>query len=172
MSCQAGGGRRVSAVVSTERPQLRAMRESDLPHVLAVENSAYEFPWTLGIFRDCLRVGYHCCVFETAAGRIIGHSVKSFAAGECHILNVCIRPDWQRQGLGAEMVEHLCQIAHRKGARMALLEVRASNAVAYRVYTRLGFDEVGTRHNYYPAQHGRENAIILARELQASGASA
>lgn len=155
----------MSAVVSPERPTLRAMRESDLAHVLAVENSAYEFPWTLGIFRDCLRVGYHCYVLETVAGRIVGHAIMSVAAGESHILNVCVRPDWQRQGLGAEMVEFLCEIARRKGAHMALLEVRASNAVAYRVYTRLGFDEVGTRHNYYPAHRGRENAIILAREL-------
>lgn len=165
MPGEAGRVWHMSAVVSTERPQLRAMRESDLAHVLAVENSAYEFPWTLGIFRDCLRVGYHCYVFETAAGRIIGHGIMSVAAGECHILNVCVRPDWQRQGLGGEMVEHLCELARRKGARMVLLEVRASNAVAYRVYNRLGFDEVGIRHNYYPAQRGRENAIILAREL-------
>jgi len=155
----------MSAVVSTERPRLRAMSEADLSQVLAVESSAYDFPWTRGIFRDCLRVGYHCYVFEAAVGGIVGHGVMSVAAGECHILNVCIRPDWQRQGLGAEMVEHLCELARRKGARMALLEVRVSNTVAYRVYTRRGFDEVGVRRNYYPARHGREDAIILAREL-------
>jgi ribosomal-protein-alanine N-acetyltransferase len=154
----------MSAVVSAPHPRLRAMREADLHAVLAVENAAYEFPWTYGIFRDCLRVGYLCFVYETPTA-LIGHGVMSVAAGECHILNLCVHPDWQRRGLGAELLEFLTGVAHRRGARMALLEVRVSNRAAYRLYTRLGFDEVGVRRGYYPARGGREDAIILAREL-------
>jgi ribosomal-protein-alanine N-acetyltransferase len=154
----------MSAVVSAPHPRLRAMRETDLHAVLAVENEAYEFPWTLGIFRDCLRVGYQCYVLETPTA-LVGHGVMSVAAGECHILNICVHPDWQRRGLGAELVEFLTGVARRRGARMALLEVRVSNAIAYRLYTRLGFDEVGVRRGYYPARDGREDAVILAREL-------
>ena len=136
----------------------------DLPAVLEIENASYEFPWTLPIFRDCLRVGCHCYVYE-GPRRILGHGIMSVAAGECHLLNICIHPDHQRQGLGEGMVLFLLDFARLRKARVALLEVRMSNTAAYRLYTKLGFDEVGLRKSYYPARHGREDAIILARDL-------
>lgn len=154
----------MSAVVSVSAPRLRAMSVEDLPAVLAIEEAAYEFPWTLAIFRDCLRVGYLCQVYEGPNG-IIGHGVLSVAAGECHVLNICIHPDYQRRGLGRALVEFLLDIVRTKGARVALLEVRPSNIAAYRLYTGLGFDEIGIRKNYYPAAKGREDAILLARDL-------
>jgi ribosomal-protein-alanine N-acetyltransferase len=155
----------MSAVVSPTPPQLRGMREEDLPAVLAIETAAYEFPWTLGIFHDCLRVGYPAFVAEVASAGIVGYGVMSVAAAECHLLNICVHPSWQRLGLGGEIVEYLLDVARRKRATLALLEVRVSNQAAYRLYTRLGFDEVGTRKHYYPARQGREDAVILAREL-------
>lgn len=147
------------------RLKLRAMREADLQAVLEVEQSAYEFPWTLAIFRDCLRVGYDCYVLEGAQG-LVGHGIMSVGAGECHLLNICVHPLYQGRGLGRALVEFLLRRAREKGARVALLEVRVSNHVAQRLYTRLGFNEVGTRKGYYPARAGREDAIILARELE------
>ena len=154
----------MSAFALAPEPSLRPMRESDLPAVLVVEQSAYEFPWTLAIFRDCLRVGYHCWVYEGPHG-LIGHGVMSVAAGECHLLNICVHPDYQRRGLGSALVSFLLGRARRMGARVALLEVRVSNAAGYRLYVKLGFDEIGVRKHYYPARHGREDAIILARDL-------
>ena len=154
----------MSAVALAPEPSLRPMRESDLPAVLVVEQSAYEFAWTLAIFRDCLRVGYHCWVYEGPHG-LIGHGVMSVAAGECHLLNICVHPDYQRRGLGSALVSFLLDRARRMGARVALLEVRVSNAAGYRLYVKLGFDEIGVRKHYYPARHGREDAIILARDL-------
>ena len=154
----------MSAVAKFPQPQLRPMVEADLPHVLKVEQRCYEFPWTLGIFRDCLRVGYHGYVVESPSG-LIGHGVMSIGAGECHLLNICVHPDWQRRGLGRQLVETLLEVARKKRVSTALLEVRVSNAAAYRLYVNLGFNEVGMRHHYYPGRAGREDAIILAREL-------
>ena len=141
------------------------MSGHDLKAVMEVEQSSYEFPWTLPIFRDCLRVGCYCFVYETLEHGIIGHGIMSVAAAECHLLNICIHPDFQRQGLGEGMTLFLLDFARQKKARVALLEVRISNAAAYNLYIKLGFDEVGLRQNYYPARHGREDAIILARDL-------
>lgn len=154
----------MSAVVSLPAPLLRPMREADLEAVLANELAAYEFPWTLGILRDCLRVGYVCYVCEGAEG-IVGHGVVSVAAGECHLLNVCVHPDHQRRGFGRLLVEYLLDLARERGAHAALLEVRPSNVAAYKLYTGMGFDEIGLRKNYYPAARGREDAILLARDL-------
>lgn len=154
----------MSAVVAAPQPVIRAMTGLDLPRVIMVEEAAYEFPWTLPIFRDCLRVGCHCYVYEGPHG-ILGHGIMSVAVGECHILNICIHPEHQRRGLGEGLVHFLLDLARQKKARIALLEVRISNSAAYRLYTKLGFDEVGLRKAYYPARHGREDAIILARDL-------
>ncbi len=140
------------------------MCEADLSQVLTVEHASYEFPWTPGIFHDCLRVGYKCYVYEGPSG-LIGHGVMSVAAGECHILNVCVHPDWQRRGLGRQLVQFLLDVARQNGVQTALLEVRASNTAAYHLYIDLGFNEVGVRQKYYPARDGREDAIILALEL-------
>lgn len=154
----------MSAAANLLQPRLRAMVESDLTRVLEVERISYAFPWTTGIFRDCLRVGYHCYVFEGPSGPI-GHGVMSIAASECHLLNICIHPEWQRRGLGRQLVQFLLEIARRKSVKTALLEVRVSNTGAYRLYANLGFNEVGMRRHYYPGYGGREDAIILAREL-------
>lgn len=153
-----------AAVVSPERARLRPMREADLAAVLEVERASYEFPWTRTIFRDCLRVGYACFVYETPQG-LIGHGLMSIGAGECHLLNICVHPKYQRRGLGRAMVDFLLKLAQRKSARVALLEVRVSNVSAYKLYMDMGFDEIGIRREYYPARNGREDAIILARDL-------
>jgi [ribosomal protein S18]-alanine N-acetyltransferase len=155
-----------AAVVASERPRLRPMRAADLNAVLEVERSSYEFPWTRAIFRDCLRVGYYCFVYETSAG-LVGHGIVSIAAEECHLLNICVHPEYQRRGLGRALVNFLLMFARRKRTRVALLEVRVSNTGAYKLYTQLGFDEIGIRKDYYPARYGREDAIILARDLSA-----
>lgn len=153
-----------AALVSPDRPQLRQMREADLNQVLEVERASYEFPWTRSIFRDCLRVGYHCFVYETGI-HLAGHGIMSIGAEECHLLNICIHPEYQRRGLGRALINFLLLLARRKRAQVALLEVRVSNVSAYKLYTQLGFDEIGIRKDYYPARYGREDAIILARDL-------
>jgi ribosomal-protein-alanine N-acetyltransferase len=154
----------MSAVLSNDLPRLRDMQEADLPAVLAIERVAYEFPWTEGIMRDCLKFGYVCKLYESADG-IIGYGILSIAAGECHFLNICIAPEHQQQGYGARLVAHLLQIARAAQARTALLEVRVSNVPAFRLYHKMGFNEIGVRKGYYPAHHGREDALIFARDL-------
>ncbi len=154
----------MSAVIKPVTPRIRPMEIADLKAVIRVERAAYEYPWTENIFRDCLRVGYYCCVVELSEG-IIGHGIMSYAIGECHLLNVCIHPRYQHQGLGRKLVLHLLQVARRNRSRVAFLEVRVSNDVAYRLYQDLGFSEVGIRKDYYPAVHGREDAMILALDL-------
>ena len=153
----------MSAVLDSQ-PRLRDMREEDLPAIMSIERSAYEFPWTEGIMRDCFKFGYLCKVYESREG-IIGYGILSVAAGECHLLNICIHPEHQRLGHGARLVARLLQIARQAGARTALLEVRQSNKSAFRLYHRMGFNEIGQRKSYYPGHAGREDALVLMREL-------
>jgi ribosomal-protein-alanine N-acetyltransferase len=154
----------MSAVLRDALPRRRDMPETDVPAVMAIERVAYEFPWTEGVLRDCFRFGYICKVYETSAG-IIGYGIISIGAGECHFLNICIAPPHQQHGHGASLVAQLLKIARQKRAHMALLEVRVSNSAAFRLYHKMGFNEIGARRGYYPARVGREDALVLAREL-------
>ena len=155
----------VSAVVQSEKWEIRRMRESDLAEVLAVERAGYGFPWTEAVFRDCLRVGYGCWLLEYG-GQVSGHLILSVVAGEAHVLNLCIHPALQRRGLGGELLAHGLHCAARLGADMVFLEVRPSNRGALRLYESAGFGEVGQRPGYYPDRGGRrEDALILARPL-------
>ena len=146
---------------------LRPMTAADIPGVMQAERAAYEFPWSENIFRDCLQVGYYCCVLEDDSG-IIGHGVMSAAVGECHLLNICIHPDHQRQGHGERLVNYLLNVAYHARARIAYLEVRVSNIAAKSLYLKRGFREVGVRKNYYPDPGfgNREDALILVLEMR------
>ena len=154
----------MSAVVAASAPRLRPMCEDDLDRIMAIEHSAYEFPWTLGIFRDCLRFGYTCMVYEDDQD-ILGYGLLSVGAGECHLLNICIAPCYQGRGYGSRLIDLLLDVARGRNARMAFLEVRVSNQAAFHVYTKMGFNELGVRKNYYPTHTGREDAMLLARSL-------
>ena len=143
---------------------LRPMREDDLVAVHAVEERAYEFPWTLGIFRDCLRSDYPAWVLEEG-GLIVGYVLMSVAAGEAHILNVCIAPEHQGRGLGRKLVRAILHVARGRAAERVFLEVRPSNVGAIALYHDEGFNEIGRRPRYYPARDGREDAIVMAMEL-------
>ncbi|GAB4351718.1 MAG: ribosomal protein S18-alanine N-acetyltransferase [Gammaproteobacteria bacterium] len=142
----------------------RPMREEDIATVAAIERGAYSYPWTEGIFLDCLRVGYWCRVFEQC-GVIDAYGILSVAAGECHILNLCVRAEVQGRGIGRKVLAKMLAHARQQGADSAFLEVRPSNLPALRLYRHFGFNEVGIRRRYYPAPNSREDAIIMALSL-------
>lgn len=149
------------------RPQpsaLRPMRDDDLDAVMAIEVRAYPFPWTLGIFRDCLRADYPAWVL-LRDGQLIGYFLMSLAAGEAHVLNVCVAPEQQGHGYGRKLLHAILQIARGRGAERVFLEVRPSNTGAIQLYFDAGFNEIGRRPRYYPAKDGREDALVMAIEL-------
>jgi len=147
-----------------ETVEIRPMHELDIPVVGAIEKAAYQFPWSEGIFRDCLRVGYVCRVIDIA-GEMAGYGIMSIGAGEAHILNVCIRDEYRSRGLARKVLLYLLERARAAGMREAFLEVRPSNLAAARLYHSVGFEEVGVRRGYYQATVGREDAAVLRRIL-------
>ena len=155
----------MSAVIQTGEDGIRPMTLQDLDGVMAIENQIYPYPWTRGIFSDCIRVGYQCHVYQQN-NEIVSYCVLSIGAGEAHVLTVCVREDYQCQGVGHMMMSHMVKLAQITGAESILLEVRPSNEKAIRLYQRLGFIEVGVRPDYYPADDEREDALIMARQLR------
>lgn len=142
----------------------RPMCLEDVEAVLAIECEIYPFPWSYGNFRDSLSAGYSCWVFEFGEF-LIGYAVLMVAAGEAHLLNLGIAGDWQGKGLGRKFLRHMIRLARDYHAEVMLLEVRTSNIAARRLYATDGFREIAVRKNYYPAEDGREDAILMELPL-------
>ena len=145
----------------------RRMTLADIKQVMTIERAVYEFPWTERIFGDCIRVGYQCWM-ASVKQRIVGHAVISVTAGESHILNLSIGREHQRQGFGRQFIEFLVDEARAQDAQTMLLEVRPSNTAAISCYNSAGFNEIGSRKDYYPAANGREDALLFARHITPS----
>jgi [ribosomal protein S18]-alanine N-acetyltransferase len=143
---------------------IRPMNELDVPMVVEIERAAYQFPWSEGIFRDCLRVGYVCRVVDVE-GETAGYGIMSVGAGEAHILNVCIHDEYRGRGFARKVLVYLLDRARTSGMYEAFLEVRPSNTAAARLYHSMGFEQVGVRRGYYQASVGREDAAVLRRVL-------
>lgn len=142
----------------------RPLTLMDLPAIMEIERRAYEFPWTMGIFTDCLRVGYTAWGLEEFA-TLRAYCITSIAAGEAHILNLCVDPSYQGLGLGGRLLGRILDLCRKRQVERVLLEVRPSNEQAMALYHRHGFSKVGERRGYYPAQSGREDAVVMSLRI-------
>ena len=144
---------------------IRPMGEADVATVAALERASYVFPWSEGIFRDCVRVGYVCRV-ALLDEALVAYSVMSIGAGESHILNLCVSNDFRCRGIGRRVLTYMLERATAAGMMEAFLEVRPSNTGAIRLYQSMGFEQVGVRRGYYQAVGGREDAAVLKLPLR------
>jgi ribosomal-protein-alanine acetyltransferase len=144
----------------------RPLADDDLAYVAALEAQIHVAPWTLGNFRDALAAGYLAQAGERE-GRIVAYGVLMLAPGEAQILNVSVVPDSRREGLGRALLDRFMRDAARRGAEQVFLEVRVGNAAAIGLYRGAGFDAVGRRTAYYPAdaQGVHEDALVMRRAL-------
>jgi len=154
----------VPKVITAIPGNYRLMRLDDVENVFAIDEDIYPFPWTEGIFTDCINASQLCIVNEIE-NKIVSYGVVGMIVNEAHILNLSVRRDMQGKSYGRELLVYLLDLAQRSGAVRALLEVRESNQIALALYQSLGFEEIGIRKDYYPAEGGRENAIVLAKPI-------
>ena len=143
---------------------LRELIETDLPQVLVIEQATQNAPWTQETFERCFNMGYRGWVI-VQENKLLGFVIVSFVMGECHILNLCVHPECQRQGLGRELLSHALHTSKQMGAGMAYLEVRLSNKPAIGLCHWAGFVQIGHRKGYYPHPTGREDALVFAKDL-------
>ncbi len=166
MSCATAcrGERRVIAPVSEVPAAIRDMGHEDLSTVSDIERRSYEFPWSHGVFRDCLLAGYRNIVL-VREGRVAGYGILSVAAGEAHILNLCVDPELRSMGYGERLLDEMLFRARAASVREVFLEVRPSNVMALALYRKKGFYQVANRPAYYQSHQGREDAAVLAKKL-------
>jgi ribosomal-protein-alanine N-acetyltransferase len=154
----------MAAVLAAPVVDFAPMRVEDIDAIVAAEERIYRFPWTRGNFADSLAAGYIGLLLHEG-GVLAGYGVVMIAVDEAHLLNISILPERQRRGLGSRLLDELGALARSRGATRMLLEVRRSNAAGRDFYERHGFMAIGERRGYYAAELGREDAIVMAKDL-------
>ena len=145
---------------------LRLAEPSDLSMILDIERQSYSHPWTEGNFVDCFKPGYEVWLcLSKKNGNVSGYALLSVAAGESHLLNICVGKEYRRLGLAKYLISHLVERAKALRADVMFLEVRQSNKFAIALYEAFGFNEIGLRKGYYPLGKERENAIVMAYQF-------
>ena len=158
---------------SSDTARLLPMTAPHLDAVLAIENTAYEFPWSRGNFVDSLAAGHVAQMLCNLRGEMLGYFVALPGYEEMHLLNLTVAPAVQGRGHACSMLAWLVALCREQGARQLWLEVRESNVRARRVYQRFGFASIGLREGYYPALHGRrEDAVVMGMPTAATAAAA
>ena len=147
--------------------EVRPMSHDDIGQVSDIERRSYDFPWSHGVFRDCLLAGYHCIVLDRDA-QVVGYSILSVAAGEAHILNLCVDPNFRQRGYGEKLLDELLERATSIEVHEIVLEVRPSNETAIALYRKKGFRLIARRPAYYQASEGREDAAVLSKRIKKS----
>jgi len=138
------------------------MQPADLDAVLAIENDVYPFPWTRGNFMDSIASGYETWVLRDGLGTIHGYFLLMLSVDDAHLLNITVDRGLQGRGIGLMLLHKARAIARSRGLSAILLEVRPSNERAAKIYLRYGFDRIGVRRGYYPAENNtREDAIVM-----------
>jgi len=138
------------------------MTPSDLDEVLPIEDVSYSVPWKRSMFEAELHGNRFARFFiarDTEKNRLLGYVCFWMVFDELHLMNLSVHPDWRRMGIGEELARRALASARESGARLATLEVRASNEAAKRLYEKLGFKVTGVRQGYY--RDPKEDAVIM-----------
>ncbi|MEL0102883.1 MAG: ribosomal protein S18-alanine N-acetyltransferase [Gammaproteobacteria bacterium] len=152
----------MSSLQNTLMTSFVSMNDSHIDQVFEIECKSYGYPWSKKIFIDCLKNNYLCKVL-ILNNDIIGYSISSIVQDECHIMNLCVDAEFRGSGYGRLILRELHDEIKDMKCKIVFLECRPTNNSALRLYNSEGYNEIGVRKNYYPAPHGYEDAIMLAK---------
>ena len=136
-----------------------------LDSVLEIERESNPYPWTARNFSDCIEKGYYSMVLEDNE-RLVGFAIMAISSEESHLLNIGVSKDFRGSGFGEKILKKMIIAAEVMGSKKIILEVRVSNKIAYRLYEKLGFHEIGERKKYYRLPEGREDAYVMSKTLK------
>jgi ribosomal-protein-alanine N-acetyltransferase len=140
------------------------MSKDDLDELMAIERSAYRYPWSSGFFLQELQVACARSIVAEIDGRIAGSVLFWLLPGSIDIHNLAIAPTLRRLGIARRLMLQVEAVARQHAAARVTLEVRQSNEPAKRLYQSLGFVHTGLRKGYY--SDDGEDAFTMALELE------
>ena len=143
---------------------LRPFEKVDLPYLISLERLTQAAPWPEDVFARCLEAGSVAWILEVDQ-RVIGFIFILERAGEAHILNLCVHPDFQQRGYGFQLLTHVLHGLEHNKVSFVYLEVRRSNESAINLYKKMGFYKIGERKNYYVHGDHQEDALVFAKHF-------
>ena len=145
-----------------------AVNELSIDALMRVENACHTHPWTVNTMQSCLAGRY----FNLAAfneQQIIGFYIGEKAGPDFTLMDICVAPDFQGQGIAKQLLAAFIEYGEKHHAENLFLEVRETNTRAIALYEQAGFSEMSVRKNYYPSsdpsKNGHEDAILMGMTL-------
>jgi ribosomal-protein-alanine N-acetyltransferase len=136
---------------------------SDINQLMPIENACHSHPWSEKTFASCVG-GRYFGEKLSDQHKALGFYVGELVIDEATLMDICIEPTEQGNGLGRKLLNQFIEQAQAKGAIKIWLEVRAKNISAQMLYMNTGFVETGRRTGYYPSARGfgYEDAIVMS----------
>jgi len=130
---------------------------------MAIERTAYAYPWSERFFRQEMQVECARSFLAVVDGRIAGYILFWLLPGAIDIHNIAVHSDFRRRGLGRRLLEQVMLEARGRASSRITLEVRKSNLPAQKLYESMGFAVTGVRKGYY--SDDGEDAFLMALDL-------
>lgn len=145
---------------------LDVMKLDDLMEVVEIEREAFSNPWNRKFFKEeLIHNPFALYLTVKLKGELIGYIGCWFKnnANEVHIVNLAVKRDKRRQGIGSYLIKEVVDMANNLEAESVTLEVRVTNKAAINLYKELGFQADGLTPNYY--MDNAEDALLMKKEL-------
>lgn len=152
--------------VTFPKTTLREMTWRDIPAVTALEpalfiNDAWSERTWWAELAGRPRRSY---IIGEQGGAVVGYAGLDRGGEVADVMTIAVAPTAQGQGLGAALMNWLIAEARRGGAEHLILEVRADNTMAQRLYATAGFAMLTVRRRYY--QPGNVDALVMRMHLR------
>ena len=143
----------------TLRVHIRWMIRRDMPEILEIENSSFEFPWSDDDFIRCLRQRNCIGMVAECDDRVVGFMIYELHKTRLHVLNLAVHPDFRRRGIGTQMAEKLISKLSQERRSRILLEIRETNLPAQLFFRQIGFRAVSVLRDFY--EDTTEDAYLM-----------
>ena len=131
----------------------------------ALHAACFATPWSAAEIAKLLAMSGAFAGIATVDDAPAGFHLSRCAAGEAEVISIGVDPARRRTGLGRALLQDVFARALRAGATTVFVEVATDNAGALALYRQTGFDQVGTRPDYYATETGRRDALVLRAAL-------
>jgi len=143
---------------------IQFMNAQHIEEILQIEFDSFTTPWTRNNFNSELSNNNAIYIVALENNKVIGYAGMWHVINEGHILNVAVKAENRKQGIGTLLISELEKIALEKEMIGLTLEVRESNSAALQLYQKFGFKAEGIRKRYY--SDPGEDAIIMWKFLK------
>ncbi len=152
------------SIVDVSQIFITKMTNDDIDDVVAIEEEAYgEHHWSKSSFYDEMSNNLaHYYSAKTSDGKLVGYAGTWHILDEGHITTIAVKKDYMRKHIGEAIIVKILEDCYDSGIKYLTLEVRVSNTPAINLYTKYGFNSLGTRKGYY--QDNNEDALIMWTE--------